>query len=92
MTLPITQTVVATVSGNDLLTQLSGQASTLARIETRLDGVPISIEAVRLQGEHNAEAIAKLTQWRSFWVGVTSAVSFLLGSGVVTAIVIASRR
>lgn len=86
------QTVVATVSGNDLLTQLASQASTLARIETRVDNLPAVIEAVRLQGERNTEAIGQLMQWRSFWVGATAVITLLLTSGVVGAILAATHR
>lgn len=86
------QTVVATVSGNDLLMQLTNQASTLARIETRVDNLPATIEAVRVQSERNTEAIGQLMQWRSFWIGVTTVVTLLLTSGVVAAIIAATRR
>lgn len=83
---------VATVSGNDLLTSLQRQAETMARVETKVDGIPAQITDIAHQGAANAEAIGVLRQKWAFLQGIGVVVSFILGSVDVVALVVALRR
>lgn len=81
--------VVAQVSGNDLLQRLDTHAASLARIEVKVDTIPAEIARLDASDRRHTEAIAELQRWRSLWVGVTSVVTVILGSGLVAALITA---
>jgi hypothetical protein len=84
--------VVATVSGNDLLTRLDTLATGQARIEAALSNVPQQIADLRAHDERLAARLDVLERWRAFWTGATAVVVLLLTSGVVAALLTALHR
>lgn len=84
--------VVATVTGNDLLSRLDSHAGTLARIEQSVNAIPGELATLRDHDARTIERVAVLERWRAFWIGVTSVVTLLLTSGVVAALLAAVRR
>lgn len=88
----IAQPLVAMVSGNDLLAQFNRQAETLARVETKVDGIPGQVAALQTRVDANHEAIAELKQWRAYAQGIAAVVVLLMTSGVIAAIVTSLHR
>jgi len=86
------QHVVATVTGNDLLARLDTYASTLAKIETKVDNIPGDIAALHMQVERHSVELDRLARWRAQWTGALTVLSLLLSSGVAAAIITAVRR
>lgn len=84
--------MVAMVSGADLLAQFNRQAETLARVETKVDGIPAELAVHRQQLEALTGRIARLEQWRAFATGAAAVVVLLLTSGVVAALIGVAHR
>lgn len=86
------QPMVAMVSGADLLAQFNRQAETLARVETKVDGIPAELANHRAQLESQDRRLSKIEQWRAFATGAASLAVLLLTSGVVAALIGVAHR
>lgn len=84
--------IIAQITGNDLLVRLDQHASILARIEHTIGAQPEQIEAARKLATDNAARLAKLEQWRSYLTGIATVVVLLMTSGIIAALITATRR
>ena len=84
--------VIAQITGNDLLARLDEHASILSRIERTVDAQPERIETALTLARDNSARLAKLEQWRSYLIGIATVVVLLMTSGILAALITATRR
>jgi len=79
-------TVVAMVTGQDLLSQFNHLAESQARIEVKVDGIPVQVAELATTTARHSRDIADLRQKWAFMAGVGTVIALLLSSGVVVAL------
>lgn len=81
---PPVQSVIATVTGNDLLARLDSISTSVAHLTAKIDDIPLTLH------DHEGR-IRLLEQWRWKGAGIAAVVSGLMSSGIVAAIVTAKK-
>lgn len=69
------QTIVATVSGGDLLSRLDTLSTKMARIEAKIDDIPVHVRDLE-------NRVRTLEQWRWRAAGIATGISVLISSGI----------